>query len=252
MPDDANDSLMGRPKIGAIFRYVWDRSRGSISLVVVWVCVGLFVGVALLDVLRIVDRSTVVSVLGLSYVGVCQRFLLLQFLTAPLMHGSVAHLLFNMLALWMLGPGVEQSLGRKNYIIFSLLCAFASMAGSLLLNWGTGQITIGYSGVIFGIFVAQALFFPDTRILMFYFFPLKMKYAVLILGAVELYLAVSPEGGGIAHAAHLFGALAAFGYLKFWRRLATGRESDARAARPTPVRKPLRQRWRRTDVPKEL
>lgn len=193
----------GIAPFGAFFRHAWQRSRGSVSLLVVWICVGLFLGVALLDVLRIVGRDTVLSFLGLSYVGVVRRLLLYQFLTAPLLHVGVTHLLFNMLTLWMLGPGVEQSLGRRNYIVFSLLCALTSMAGSFLVNWGTGVVTIGYSGGIYGILVAQAMFFPETRIMMFYFFPLKMKYAVLILGALALYLTVSPEGGGLGLSAPL-------------------------------------------------
>ncbi len=238
--------------VGAIFRHAWQRSRGSLSLLVVWVCVGLFVGIALLDMLRIVGRDTALSFLGLSYIGVVRQLWLHQFLTAPLLHGGVAHLLFNMLTLWMLGPGVEQSLGRRNYIVFSLLCALTSMAGALVATWGTGQVTIGYSGVIYGILVAQAMFFPDTRIMMFYFFPLKMKYAVLILGAIALYLTAAPEGGGIAHAAHLSGALAAWGYLTLRRRRAAGQGAGRDRVRPAARGASPRRRKRRHHIPKEL
>jgi membrane associated rhomboid family serine protease len=252
MQDSTDNRFDGKPEIVGIFRHAWERSRGSVSLLVVWICVGFFLGVALLDVLRIVDRNTALSFLGLSYIGVVRRLLLYQLLTAPLLHGGVTHLLFNMLTLWMLGPGVEQSLGRRNYIVFSLLCALASMAGSLLMNWGTGVVTIGYSGVIYGILVAQAMFFPDTMIMMFYFFPLKMKYAVLILGAVALYLTVSPEGGGIAHAAHLFGAAAAWGYLRLWRRRNRTGRMDGGTVRPVAHKTPAGRKRRRHDIPKEL
>jgi len=57
--------------------------------------------------------------------------------------------------------------------------------------------------------VAQALLFPNNVIAIFAFFPLRMKYAVLLLGTVELYLTIAPEQGGIAHAAQLFGVLSA-------------------------------------------
>jgi membrane associated rhomboid family serine protease len=220
----------------------------SVSLMLCGVCVALFLGVALLNLLGVVGRQQAVSTMGLSYVGIVQRHWLHQFLTAPLMHGGISHLLFNMLSLWMLGPGIEEKLGRGRYVVFSILCAASSMAGFLLFNWGTGNIVVGYSGVIFGILVAQAVFFPNNVIAIYAFFPLKMKYAVLLFAGVELYLTLSPEqGGGVAHAAHLFGALAAFVYIKAaqWRL----RRRTAAAARPAPPR--VRRRIEQ-EVPREL
>ena len=245
---------MQHPGFGAVLRHAWERSRGSISLGIVGVCIVVFVGVAFLDRLGIVTRQNAVSFLGLSYVGVFQRVWIHQFLTAPLVHGGVAHLLFNMLSLWMLGPGVETAIGRRRYIFFSILCAVSSMAGFLVFNWGTGHIAIGYSGIIFGILVAQAMYFPNNVIAIFAFFPLKMKYAVLLLGTIELYLTLSPEGGGIAHAAHLFGALAAFIYLRMLRRQESSRNANAVSgtrfrARSRDNRKIKRKR---TEVPREL
>jgi len=244
-------SEMQHPGFGAVLRHAWERSRGSISLGIVGVCIVVFVGVAFLDRLGIVTRQNAVSFLGLSYVGIFQRLWLHQFLTAPFLHVGLGHLLFNMLSLWMLGPGVEHALGRRRYILFSILCAVSSMAGFLLFNWGTGHIVLGYSGVIFGILVAQAMYFPNNIISIFAFFPLKMKYAVLLLGAIELYLTISPEEGGIAHAAHLFGAATAFAYLRLARRKEVrGAEKHKMATVP---RKPKRHRMKkRVDVPREL
>jgi membrane associated rhomboid family serine protease len=151
----------------------------------------------------------------------------------------------------MLGPEIEQVLGRRRYILFSTICAESSMVGFLLFNWGTGNIVLGYSGVIFGILVAQAVFFPSNTIVIFAFFPLRMKYAVLLLGVVELYFMLAPDGGGIAHAAHLFGALAALIYLKaptWCRRLRLPNEAPPK--RPAIRRAVQRKAWK--DVPREL
>jgi len=202
-----------------VIRHVWHRSRGSVSLWIIWVCIGLFLTVVVLDVAGVVSRQQVFVFLGLSWPGVVERLWLHQFVTAPLLHGGILHLLFNMLSLWMLGPGVETVLGKARYVLFTALCAVTSMLGFLLFDWGRGHIVCGYSGVIFGILVAQAVLHPDTRIAIFAFFPLKMKHAALLLGAVELYLTMSPESGGIAHAAHLFGAATAFVYLRACRSL---------------------------------
>lgn len=207
-----------------VLSHCWDRSRRTISLKLVGVSTALFLTVTFLDVLHLADRREAISFFGLSWVGITQHYWLHQFLTAPLMHAGVLHLLFNMLALWMLGPEVERILGQTRYIVFSILCATCSMVGFLLLTWGTGSIAVGYSGVIFGIFVAQAIFFPDNVIYLLAIFPMKMKHAVVLLAAIELYLTISPEGGGITHAAHLFGAAAALVYLKgdYWYKVLRG------------------------------
>ena len=216
---DGHNSEMYHPGLVDVLRHAWAASRGSLSLIIVTVCTVFFLAVAGLNLSGLCSRQQTVSFLGLSYVGIFKHVWLHQFVTAPLLHGGIVHLLFNMLALWMLGPQVEKQLGRGRYAVFSAVCAAASMLGSLLLNWGTGTIVLGYSGVIFGILVAQAVFFPDSVMSLFAFFPVRMKYGVLILGAAELYLTVSPEGAGIAHAAHLCGAVAAAAFLvmmRFW------------------------------------
>jgi len=237
---------------GGVFRNLWRRSRGSVSLLIVGICTVLFVAVGLLDLFRIVSSRQAVSLLGLSYVGIVRHFWLYQFLTAPLLHGGVTHLLFNMLSLWMLGPAVERHLGRVRYIIFTLLCAECSMMGFLILSWGTGSITLGYSGVIFGILVAQAILYPNSLLVIFALFPLKMKYAVLLMGGIELYLTLGPQGDRIAHVAHLFGALAALGYFKApgLLRLMLGRNR----VRPVPkviIHRPPQSKGR-FRIPKEL
>jgi len=218
---------------------------------VVWTATAVFVAIAVADAVGVASRETVVSFLALSRAGVLGHHLLYQFLTAPLLHPGVTHLLFNMLALWMLGPGVERSMGRGRYVVFSIVCALSSMVGFLLLSRDPRQLVMGYSGVIFGILVAQALYFPNNRLMFFLFFPMKMKHAVLILGAVELYLTVSPERAGIAHSAHLFGAIAAFAYVKCL-------QWQARRSRPpvlgaSPGQHAVRSRkQKRARIPKEL
>ena len=239
----------------SLMRYFWERSRRSVSLFMVGVCITFFVGTGALTALRIVDRQVLMSCLGLSYPGIFDHLWLFQFLTAPLLHANVTHLLFNMLSLWMLGPDVEQVLGKKRYVLFSGVCAIASMSGFLLLDHGRGQIVLGYSGVIFGILVAQARYFPDKRIYV-YFFPVKMKNAVLILGAVELYLSIAPEEGGtIAHAAHVFGALSAYGMISLWRWQSLRGSLLGKMAPPAAVvldKRPLRRNSFRLDIPDKL
>jgi len=245
-------------RIVEILRNAWRRSRGSLSLTVVWVCSGLFFGIGLLEIFGIVDRATSYSFLGLSYHGIVNRLWIHQFITAPLMHARLMHLLMNMLILWMFGPEVEQRLGKGGYIWFSLTCAVSSMLGSLLLNWGTATMIIGYSGVVYGLLIAAAVFHPNHTILMFWFVPVKMKYVALIVTAISFYMAILPEGGNIAHVAHLFGAVAAFLYLKVpvWLRLPRGLIPQRPLRRPVLRSKKAIERAARRklfqDVPKKL
>jgi membrane associated rhomboid family serine protease len=239
------------PGFSAVLKHAWDRSLGSISLLIVVVCVLLFLGVTIVDVLNIYTRQKAVFLLGLSFTGVYRNHWYHQFVTAPFLHGSIQNLLFNMLTLWMLGPSVEDALGRRRYLFISFLCAGCAMVAFFFFNWGGRSVLLGYSGVIFGLLVAQAVFFPDHVISIFAFFPLRMKHAVMLLGAVELYLVISQEGGKMAHSVHLVGAVVAFFYLKGLSLFRSPKERRSKNDKLSHVPKPIRRKGRR-DIPKEL
>ena len=225
--------------------------RGSLSVFVVKLCTGFFLVLAILHLLGIVSWQQGLTTLGLSYWGVTHRFWLFQFVTAPLLHVRLTHLAFNMLALWMLGPSVEAALGRKRYVVFSILCAAFSMAGFLVWNWGEDTVGLGYSGVIFGLLAAQAILFPERVLYIYAFFPLKMKHAVLLLAAVEFYFLLSPARAGIGHAAHVFGALGGWLYLRAARPPASARSPKSEKPRWRPRFK-LRPRRDQQEIPWEL
>ena len=67
-----------------------------------------------------------------------------------------------------------------------------------------------------GIFVAYYKFFPDRMLLMFFFFPMRIKYAMWFMVAVDVLMAHSSDG--IAHFAHLGGVVAGFLYMHFYLR----------------------------------
>jgi membrane associated rhomboid family serine protease len=77
---------------------------------------------------------------------------------------------------------------------------------------------VGASGAIYGILVAFAFMFPDAELaLMFIPIPIKAKYFVPVIVGLDLFSGVtgfSVFGGGIAHFAHVGGAL--FGFLMVW------------------------------------
>ena len=77
---------------------------------------------------------------------------------------------------------------------------------------------VGASGAIFGIVAAFATLFPDAKLMfMFIPFPIKAKYLLPIIIAVSLYLQFSGNMGGIAHLAHIGGALVGFLLARNWK-----------------------------------
>jgi membrane associated rhomboid family serine protease len=199
------------------------RLQGTVTFWVMAACVGVYVALALLNLLGVWSRQSSYSWLGLSWAAL-SRGMLWQLFTAPLLHLNVQHLVFNMLVLAFLGIGVERQLGRWQYVTFSIFCALAGSAGFLLLDHGR-TIGAGYSGVIYGVMAACAIFWPHRTIRMFYVFPMKMKWAMLVMVLMSLFLAAEPGADAVAHAAHLAGAAAAFVYIKIWQRHRVRRQS---------------------------
>lgn len=144
-----------------------------------------------------------------------------QLISHMFMHGSESHILFNMMSLFFLGPMVEQRMGSKRFLIFYLLCGFGAMALHLGLTY-LGQLdprvpVVGASGAIMGVFVAFAMFYPNTKLmLLFPPIPIKAKFLMLGLIAFDLFSGVSGMNTGIAHFAHLGGVIAGALLITMW------------------------------------
>ena len=82
---------------------------------------------------------------------------------------------------------------------------------NVLLMPGQVAPSIGASAGIYGILLAYGLIYPNQIVYFYFLFPIKMKYFVWIIGAIEFYSSVTSGQSGIAHLAHLGGML--FGYL---------------------------------------
>ena len=146
-----------------------------------------------------------------------------QMVTHMFMHGSEGHILFNMMSLFFLGPMVEQALGSKKFLIFYLL----SGMGSMLLHLGLsyvgflpGNPIVGASGAIMGVFIAFGLLFPNVKLmLLFPPIPMKAKYLMVGLICIDLFSGVSGANTGIAHFAHLGGAITGFLLMAYWKKV---------------------------------
>ena len=148
------------------------------------------------------------------------NFMPWQVVTYAFLHGSVMHLFFNMLGLWMFGAELERVWGTKRFIQFYTASLLAAAAIQLLVNMllGSPHPTVGASGALFGLLLAFGMMFPN-RIIMPLFppIPMKAKTFVMVFGGLELLLGVTGTQSGVAHFAHLGGMLGGYLMIRYWR-----------------------------------
>jgi membrane associated rhomboid family serine protease len=152
------------------------------------------------------------------------------FVTYMFVHGGLLHLLANMLMLYVFGTAVESRMGSRHFLLYYLFCGVGAAVFSLLLAgfMPLGPF-VGASGAILGVAVAFAMFWPDAELIVFPI-PVPIKARTLVIGLVALDVIGSRlwPGDGIAHIAHVGGAL--FGYL-FFRVQSLSRRTPAQTAR---------------------
>lgn len=171
-----------------------------------------------------------------------------QLVTYMFMHASLSHLFFNMFALWMFGCIVERTWGARKFLFYYMACGigagllqemaqfvqFYMLAAENIHGFSVSQImtvakasavginmwtTVGASGAIYGILLAFGMLYPEERMFIFPLpVPIKAKFFVVGYAAIELFMAFSTSGDGVAHLAHLGGMLFGFLLIRYWRR----------------------------------
>ncbi len=161
-----------------------------------------------------------------------------QPLTHMFMHDGFFHIFFNMYTLVMFGMVVERVLGTKRFLILYAITGFGAVAlhtgveflqvQQLLKEYpGTNPLYIynsiphvlGASGAVYGVLVAFAMLYPQARMtLIFPPVTLDAKWMVIIFIGIELLTGITGTQMGVAHFAHLGGAL--FGWLTilYWKK----------------------------------
>ncbi|NBR36790.1 MAG: rhomboid family intramembrane serine protease [Chitinophagales bacterium] len=152
------------------------------------------------------------------------------------------HIVFNMFTLWMFGKVLENVWGGPRFLLFYFACGLGAAAlhlgvqylrcQELLAYFNAGDTVaiqqqlgavspaLGASGAVMGVMVAFAYLFPNTELfIMFIPVPVKAKWAMLGLAAIDLFGGVaSVSGDNIAHFAHLGGALTGFLMVLYWNK----------------------------------
>ncbi len=168
--------------------------------------------------------------LGLVPHSLFTQFTIWQPLTYIFVHSTgIFHVVFNMLLLWWLGAELEMRWGGKFFLTYYLVCgvgaAFIYLVSVGMYALVTGNYSVllspvvGASGSVFGLLLAYGLLFGDRVFYFFMLFPMKAKYFVMILAAIELLSVLgSGVGGPVANLAHLGGLVSGFVFLWGWGR----------------------------------
>lgn len=148
--------------------------------------------------------------------AVVKMFFVWQLVTYMFLHAGISHILWNMLALWMFGVEFERLWGTKRFLQFYFFCGIGAGICVVLVNYLFGNpmiATVGSSGAIYGLLLASAVLFPDRQILFSFLIPIKMKYFVMIIGAISFLNSFNPQNP-VSEFAHLGGMLFGYIYLK--------------------------------------
>lgn len=164
------------------------------------------------------------------------QFHILTLFTSMFLHGSLGHLVGNMLYLWIYGDNIEAKFGKIRFILFYLASGVVAHGLQTAMSPNLQVPNIGASGAIAGVLGAYLVLFPQAKIIFWYFFwyytypPLNGKFKIsawLVLGGWFALQLVSAFGvsrylggeGGVAFFAHIGGFLCGAGVMLLFREL---------------------------------
>lgn len=159
--------------------------------------------------------------------------------TSMFLHGGLAHLIGNMLFLFVFGGALENALGRLSFLLFYGVGGTAAVLGQTLWDTGSPIPMVGASGAIAAVLAGYLVLFPSAKVWsLFIIIPVHVR-AVWVLGTwlvMQILLAWQSAGagqsGGVAVWAHLggFAAGAALTYVLVNSEEISGFRRSARIA----------------------
>ncbi|MEX6690302.1 rhomboid family intramembrane serine protease [Danxiaibacter flavus] len=169
-----------------------------------------------------------------------------QFVTYMFMHGSWGHIFWNMFAVWMFGAVLENLWGPKRFLTFYVVCGLGAALAHMIVLYFENQglikefnslspmdkevyytlfvrhlnsATLGASGAVFGCLAAFGYLFPNRYISIYFLFPIKAKWFVIIYAGIELFSGIKNSAGdNVAHFAHLGGGLVGIILVYYWNK----------------------------------
>lgn len=152
---------------------------------------------------------------GLVPVRVTEDLMLWQFVTYMFLHGGIFHIFFNMLTLFMFGNELERYWGTRRFLNYYFITGIGAGVCSWLVAMHSPIPMVGASGAIYGLLLAYGMTYPNRIVYLNFLLPLKVKWLVLIMGAMAFLSSISgSEPGGVASIAHLGGMAVGYLFLK--------------------------------------
>lgn len=150
----------------------------------------------------------------------------LTLLSSMFMHASWAHIIGNMLYLWIFGDNIEDRIGHAKFLVFYLICGLAASTAHILFDADSVIPSLGASGAIAGVLGAYLVLFPRRSVKVLMARQIVNMPAFMVLGLwilLQVFAQISVvggSGGGVAYMAHIGGFVAGLALiLLFGRRV---------------------------------
>lgn len=153
----------------------------------------------------------------------------LTIFSSMFMHGSLIHLIGNMLYLWIFGNNIEDYLGKLGFPVFYFLTGIIAALGQILISPQSEVPMIGASGAVAGVLGAYFILYPRSRITTLIFFGFFIRLikmpALFVLGLWIIFqlfyglsnLSLSEANSGVAYFAHIGGFVGGMILIKLFR-----------------------------------
>ena len=147
----------------------------------------------------------------------------LTLLSSMFMHASWAHILGNMLYLWIFGDNIEDRIGHAKFLIFYLVCGLAASAAHIVFGADSKIPSRGATGAIAGVLGAYLVLFPKRGVRVLMARQIVSMPAFMVLGMwilLQVFSQISVvggDGGGVAYMAHIGGFVAGLALIFLFR-----------------------------------
>lgn len=147
----------------------------------------------------------------------------LTLLSSMFMHASWAHILGNMLYLWIFGDNIEDRIGSAKFLVFYLICGLVASGAHIMFGPDSVIPSLGASGAIAGVLGAYLVLFPRRSVKVLVARQIVNMPAFIVLGmwiVLQVFSQISVvggEGGGVAYMAHIGGFVAGLALIFLFR-----------------------------------
>jgi membrane associated rhomboid family serine protease len=211
MREQALNLFSDSPSIGLMNTYFFGGPITRTVKALIIVNVGVYV---LQIIFHMLGSNFLEFYFGLVAVRVTRDLMIWQLVTYMFLHGGFFHIFFNMLTLFMFGNDLERFWGTPRFLNYYFITGIGAGLCSWVVSPNNPIPVIGASGAIYGLLLAYGLTYPNRIVYINFLFPIKVKWLVIIMGAVAFFSSIGGAESGVANIAHLGGMAVGYVVLK--------------------------------------